>query len=773
MDEYTKIDLHIHSSASGKTKSGDRKITENSNIDNIEILVNKLIENEINMCAITDHNIFDKDLYLKLKEYENKSCLKKVLPGVELDVEINNKVVHVVLIFDDTIQGHEDRLSKNFDGKETTFTLSELAHKLANVDLNFISIVHQRADVKNEKAKTSLSSAGVETCRYMISIDYFDCLEIQSTKVEGILRSRFCDDNFKPQPLVFGTDCHDWKCYPYHDSSKNTDNVVNFSYIKALPSFRGLSMAATNHLRFRKYKFDNGREYLTEIQLKHNDEIIKIPLSYGINVIIGDNSVGKTSLLKVLFNCGLETDLKTMKDYFKKNKIEVTSSGKGVEKYEFVKQGGIAEKFKDDKDPIKDEFTGMYDQINVQLYKEHVINIFELFGKQWKHNKQISDINSALNVDLVIPSENLGDNYYPIFDNDGLGNSKKYYGITHNLNNINEDICSLIERFNNVLENEDCEKFNNIVSFLENTKQKYFYKELNEEFNNKIRSSIKSINTKVNNEFGKKRTADESRKVDVLNSYNNQIDNLAKKRLLEQKSKIIDRSKFENIKLDERKSDVADYIFISKVSSFKEITIDLIEKFILKYIDFKSIDEIYTSTSDYVINNIKTKTVNKEVAQSVDNLVKLLSTDFNDQYLNETLEIKKNGDDLVFGNSVGTNSLYYLDLKTKVFNKPIFIIDQPEDDVAQSKINSVLIDSLRNLAIKAQVIFVTHNPQLVVNLDADNVIIMKKRKDGICFNYGPLELKDDSINILKYVADTLDGGVDVIRQRWKIYDKNY
>lgn len=82
MDIYTKLDLHIHSFKSGITKSGDKEYVKNSKIDNLNVLVSALEKNDINICAVTDHNIFDKKLYLELKKYENYSTsIKKVLPG--------------------------------------------------------------------------------------------------------------------------------------------------------------------------------------------------------------------------------------------------------------------------------------------------------------------------------------------------------------------------------------------------------------------------------------------------------------------------------------------------------------------------------------------------------------------------------------------------------------------------------------------------------------------------------------------------------------------
>ena len=58
------------------------------------------------------------------------------------------------------------------------------------------------------------------------------------------------------------------------------------------------------------------------------------------------------------------------------------------------------------------------------------------------------------------------------------------------------------------------------------------------------------------------------------------------------------------------------------------------------------------------------------------------------------------------------------------------------------------------------------------NLDADNVIYLHKENGSICIDYGALEYKDDTTDILRDVAQTLDGGVKTIRKRWKRYDKD-
>ena len=46
--------------------------------------------------------IFDYALYKELKKEElNNNCIKKIIPGVEFSVKIDNSVVHIIALFDD------------------------------------------------------------------------------------------------------------------------------------------------------------------------------------------------------------------------------------------------------------------------------------------------------------------------------------------------------------------------------------------------------------------------------------------------------------------------------------------------------------------------------------------------------------------------------------------------------------------------------------------------------------------------------------------------
>lgn len=118
--------------------------------------------------------------------------------------------------------------------------------------------------------------------------------------------------------------------------------------------------------------------------------------------------------------------------------------------------------------------------------------------------------------------------------------------------------------------------------------------------------------------------------------------------------------------------------------------------------------------------------------------------------------------------------MIYLDVLADEKTKKMYIVDQPGDDISHNKLSTQVIDIIKRMSMNKQVLFVTHKPELVVNLDVDNVIIIKEtEEDGISIVNGALEYenKTKKINILRDVANILDGGEEIIRKRWKRYDK--
>jgi hypothetical protein len=116
--------------------------------------------------------------------------------------------------------------------------------------------------------------------------------------------------------------------------------------------------------------------------------------------------------------------------------------------------------------------------------------------------------------------------------------------------------------------------------------------------------------------------------------------------------------------------------------------------------------------------------------------------------------------------SVGQRGTIYLCLKlaTNIFSQTI-IFDQPEDDLDNSFIFSDLLDIFKEIKQFRQVIIVTHNANLVVNADAEQVIVAKNEGEKLSYNSGSLE--NPVIN--KEVCDILEGGKIAFQQRRNKY----
>ena len=84
------------------------------------------------------------------------------------------------------------------------------------------------------------------------------------------------------------------------------------------------------------------------------------------------------------------------------------------------------------------------------------------------------------------------------------------------------------------------------------------------------------------------------------------------------------------------------------------------------------------------------------------------------------------------------------------------IIDQPEDNLDNQTIYKTLVPCVNEAKKRRQIILVTHNPNLAVVCDADQVIyshIEKNNKNRVIYNSGAIENPEMNNHIL----DVLEG----------------
>jgi ABC-type dipeptide/oligopeptide/nickel transport system ATPase component len=95
------------------------------------------------------------------------------------------------------------------------------------------------------------------------------------------------------------------------------------------------------------------------------------------------------------------------------------------------------------------------------------------------------------------------------------------------------------------------------------------------------------------------------------------------------------------------------------------------------------------------------------------------------------------------------------------------IIDQPEDDLDHSYIFKPLTDIIKHVKKKRQLIFTTHNANIVINGDAEQILIMET-EDGKHGNITISTIED--IERRNKLLSILEGGKEAFENREKKYD---
>jgi ABC-type cobalamin/Fe3+-siderophores transport system ATPase subunit len=107
-------------------------------------------------------------------------------------------------------------------------------------------------------------------------------------------------------------------------------------------------------------------------------------------------------------------------------------------------------------------------------------------------------------------------------------------------------------------------------------------------------------------------------------------------------------------------------------------------------------------------------------------------------------------------------------------NRPL-IIDQPDDNLDNLSVYPSLVEYFRNRKKTRQVIIITHNPNLVVNTDAEQIIVANfdgSRAPRIEYRSGAIEDTDASRStpgIREDVCKILEGGTEAFQRRERKY----
>lgn len=767
LNHNIKIDLHIHSKASAyKEASG---YVDESKIENVDVLLSKLQDNNVNLISITDHNCFDYELYKKIKELINKQPyinIKNILPGVEFDVKLEEKssiACHIICIFDDSnmenvaiIQNKIEKVKK-IENKDDYYSLNEFENILYEIGISVLLIAHQKSDLEVKefsKNHHSLSEA-VESPKEWIKTGYINALEYQKPRVQGMIKNNLKDMKNKFATIT-GSDCHVWSAYPNKDTKEKEDKDY-LTIIKCLPTFKGLVLSLTSpDTRFERKDEGNNSNYINEIKLGD----ISYELSTGINAIIGENGAGKSFILGKIN--GEEN-----KKYKKINEINnIKISKVGSPSITKISQGEIIEKVKSGN--LLDNDSEFYDEIstknefesninnfvkNLKKYVEDRINKKESLEKinslkiQIKEYKDIKNYYIALNTDIETKDNNPNDRYteinniYTKLYNEYKSNSDYYKKESEKGKKISEILKSLLELRQIIAKERD-----EIIQ------------------HNKVINVIIGVFDEINKKIKMDRTSQENENIEMITEIRDFAEKI-KKHIIAKDKEI----EFPNFpKPIDGTSVKAKYGFkFIKEAKYNNANLEknlYRELFIQNYQSKEKIMNI--NTKEAFTSAVKGSTTYEMIESNLNSNIQK----FIEEYTKEETSIKdENGTDEI-GTTPGEIALTYYRLQlSKEIDSDVILIDQPEDDISMRRIENYMINYFNSVRDKKQVIFVTHNPLLVVNLDVDNVIdVSKDRKNVLSIKAGCLE--DD--NLLEVVSESLDGGKEAVERRLKVYGTN-
>ena len=788
----TKIDLHIHSAASVVTKDKGKKELSDCDKDHVNVLLRGLEAHGINMCAITDHDCFDKDLYFALKEREGDGCLNKVLPGIEFSVSIRADgkkptVVHIVAIFDDRhpdlIDGiaevvcDENGKPRYDDLNNGAFTEDGFAKVLRDIGLNAVLIGHEKS--AGQEAKRDVSSLGANCASEVIMTEFVDAVEIRNKRRELDIKRLIETYPKDAVPFVVGSDCHDWATYPGREGGE-----ISFSSLKCLPTFEGLLMAVTDPSRIKVGDcsfFSASSSKLDSLKLSVNGKNFDIPFSPGINAIIGDNSIGKSMMIHRLTNCR-HVDGHKLADgyeaYCAKEGISVDTILPIAAEFKFDDQDSVRKTLEElhsgqgqndyfgkyfqshvDVDSIKDSLKRFFDECVVALESKARFN--DTRRRLDKHEVVLRDLPKSEKLTISQYSKTIS-----FKDIESLGS--RLLSCRSDLVNARADHSKLFKEMGI----EAAEAHADAIKAMDRLLKLVEKHRLVYERDDVKTRAVKGAASEERRVLSKKKT-DEQKTID---DYSATLDDVSGKiaNAVLLAAKRCNRKLEYAVPVDIRvPNPMGKFIFVSELTSGST--------------DISYCNEVFGEVFNkpklsLLLNGIQSETelTTEEIAAAVTGEKPSMATCY-DQIRNklhavvdrvtERRKITNKSIGIDAEPSPGLYGTLYFDLLAEEDTKSgVYIIDQPEDQISQVAIKEHVLGAFKRMSANRQILMITHNPLFVVNLDVDNVIVLARGQDGeIDVKSGALEYECDDYKVLDLVAKTVEGGAEVVRKRLKRY----
>ncbi|MFH5834258.1 hypothetical protein [Halalkalibaculum sp. DA384] len=791
--KWHKLDLHIHTNWSKKTKINDYK--GNFSVD---VLKKKLIENDVSIFSLTDHNIINLEAYREYYAKYDGSKDPLLLVGVELDILVNNsgkqKTYHSLLIFnysdiesakDVSSRLEEEYKSKGLEKTKRVLTIDEIVKIFPEDDFFFIP------HAGNTKSIVNSYQGNIEDAQKMVLLmqSAFEKvpeknIQIYNDGFNNVLEERFRNKN--DHAYIEFSDNHNIGKYPCAGKGVQ-GRMHNFYYVKGGKNYETLRLAfidpgsrikSSSELNDIKSTYN----FLDKFKIEGDNFLPNSSISFSphLNVIIGGRSSGKSLLMSLIgdkIDC-IQADrnkydkfdynsalLKTSKDSNFKDTASIPR-----EDIIYLRQGDIVRYFEENKlselakeadkkseyTSLKDAFTERRQELEfhinklVDSYSEYLPNsqnkyvlhsttLDHILSENYVFNCDLEEIRNEFDLKKDI-SENKKIVQRIIEDTESFSKQKLF--------DFNEDEEELIQNFISLLQ----EKEELAIEKSKKNVQKI-------KFWDSVESCLQEVNNDLSFEAQQKKESQESLKSLKKDIY---------KRFRQSKS-----LKYRTTKLEDFDYEIDKSITINNQVDLNLEVGHLEEKDLKKLIgdginDFDYQRSLYINLlgvakdSKGIKNYTETSPGNlkKKIYKELEVIIEALNNP-RDYLSYGNGETSKN-------NSPGYNSEKYLEILLKNPKSKIIFIDQPEDNLGNKFISDKLVKLIRDIKFSKQIFLVTHNPSIVVYGDAENIIIARNKNKKISYEQAVLENPYSQ----QEVCSILDGGEYIFDMRAKKYNIN-
>ena len=761
-------DLHIHTPLGTPTKKNYEDVSTEKFIDTILDIYNHST-NKMGMISFTDHNKINADAY----EMFMKKSEIAIIPGIEVDVYLSEKdkySKHIIFYFEESELQNIRQLKKlieDYIESNEKVIFEDFVMYLVTKHKKFVVSPHAfkqgKRGINYEWSDEERASRGANEFTGLIFPFWEATGRSDICKAIEFLNEQYNDEN-NIQAVIAFSDSADYKKIQDYINKPN-------QYFRCLNSFKGLLLAGSDPDRIiyenENRPSNNPSEKIKVVRLSNDlrcikaDNLIEIEFSDRLNVIVGGRGKGKSALLDAIvysLNENIIED-RSRRDFVKKFHVETTNFNGGQMpsdiKFLYFSQSYISKLFDGESHSKLESF----------------------FKKEFEHNSGITEGIADLQAQMqkkickeVVEDININDEFsnflYLDVESVYLQVRKSKEKVIQ-LNKENESYFEIVKRAlpddNEIWDEQLCLALRNFTNML-------VEKICIANYKNKIDVRFPLLMKKKIDEVKRKKNKKSKTKIDSKKKVEQKLRFLYNKELerIRQINKLyeIDQSMtcFKMQEYEARGEGNNRFYFVSAMNKehpveyARRIIVEAVNKLRLRGFDKKDITYIfrkYATTND-LLDKLKDSVDFNDIIENIDSLVELKS-----EKVQKIIYVHGGEYTDLHKTSPGTQTNavmeYILHSESTI---PLFI-DQPEDNIDNEARYAQLTKWIRRQKYERQIILVTHDANIVINGDAENVIIANHTGEKFEYSYGALEYED----ILDKAAVILDGGKIAIHRR--------